>query len=875
MTPLALTAILLAPAAPPLPRVDFRAPAEAARWALRHDLTAAPTPGGLALTPAGPDPYLIGPAYDFPPGVPLVARLRLRCPEGGAAQLFASTGDITEERSVRFGVSASADVQEIPIPLPPQGPGARLRFDPPGEGVTTLESLTFDARSPIAPPAWPAPSGARVPAGVPHLRAGRAELRHGGGIGAWELLLDGVTVATGHDRPLIGYRAGAAVRWLPLAPAAVSVGRDSLAAVSRTPDPDGGTWTLTQTFAASGPEAIRVEAAVACDRPRELVFAPLLVTLPGRFGAGPGKSQGLFAGLEYLGDELSSSNADLDGPAALRRVPDPLKLTMPLMAVSAGGRWVAVTWRTDPETAAWFDAPDRVLGGGASAIGLVAPGAGPGRRIDGETLPFIPLPLAAGQVLGGQAELWAGDGDTVVPAIRRYVATRGLPTVPAIPSRRDAARLAAAGWLDTPLRTGALFRHATAMPGFAPQPAADAGWMAHWLAERVESDRLEKRLREASRAALSAVPPPQWATAGVGHVPYPVAGLLAQNPLPGTEALRARAKATLDGIPADGVVRYAAVPSKPDLGRTQPGREANGLIGASVATALRDATWSGDRALIDRAVAACRLLGRFDGGVPRGAQTWEVPLHTPDILAAAHLVSAFTRAYELTGEEWFRERAVYWAWTGVPFVYLRDPAPGPVGRYAGIAVLGATQYTAPVWMGLPVQWCALAYADALRHLEPHDPDGPWATLRVGITASALQQVYPSRAKSRGLLPDSFDPRTQTRNPADINPGTLHPLMMALYDRLPAGTALPLRASGVVACGLGSVTPDADAPRLAAVTVTPWTFDTVSLVLHGVGGPPRVTVNGAPLALTPALTAGLGRGTLVVPVRGRSAVRVEW
>ena len=52
--------------------------------------------------------------------------------------------------------------------------------------------------------------------------------------------------------------------------------------------------------------------------------------------------------------------------------------------------------------------------------------------------------------------------------------------------------------------------------------------------------------------------------------------------------------------------------------------------------------------------------------VPRGAQTWEVPLHTPDILASAHLVSAYTLGYELSGDPALLDRAKYWAWTGVP-----------------------------------------------------------------------------------------------------------------------------------------------------------------------------------------------------------------
>jgi len=142
--------------------------------------------------------------------------------------------------------------------------------------------------------------------------------------------------------------------------------------------------------------------------------------------------------------------------------------------------------------------------------------------------------------------------------------------------------------------------------------------------------------------------------------------------------------------------------------------------------------------------------------VPRGAQTWEIPLHTPDILAAAHLVRAYTLGYELSGDTRLLEQARSWAWTGVPFVYLTAPTPAPVGLYNTIAVLGATGWRAPVWIGLPVQWCGLVYADALYRFAGHDPGGPWKRLADGIVSAGVQHTWPlSDADRGGLLPDSY------------------------------------------------------------------------------------------------------------------------
>ncbi|MCL5280737.1 MAG: hypothetical protein M1376_12615, partial [Planctomycetes bacterium] len=169
--------------------------------------------------------------------------------------------------------------------------------------------------------------------------------------------------------------------------------------------------------------------------------------------------------------------------------------------------------------------------------------------------------------------------------------------------------------------------------------------------------------------------------------------------------------------------------------------------------------------------------------VPRGAQTWEVPLHTPDILASAHLVKAYTLGYILSEKQKFLEQARYWAWTGVPFVYLVNPTKGEIGPYATIAVLGATNWRAPVWFGRPVQWCGLVYCSALHLLSQYDRTGPWEAIAKGITATGLQMTWPvTDPKRQGLLPDVFDLQAQFRDGPAINPGTVEAHVPELFGR---------------------------------------------------------------------------------------------
>ena len=148
-------------------------------------------------------------------------------------------------------------------------------------------------------------------------------------------------------------------------------------------------------------------------------------------------------------------------------------------------------------------------------------------------------------------------------------------------------------------------------------------------------------------------------------------------------------------------------------------------------------------------------------GMCRGAQTLELLLHTPDILAACALVRAFTLGYQLSGDGKFLGSAELWANAGLAFVYLRDPTDGGIGPYATIAVFGATNRKAPNWMGQPVQWCGLVYADAIYRMVPfmlakQDRD-QWMKIADGITASGIQQTWPlgSDLERQGLLPDSF------------------------------------------------------------------------------------------------------------------------
>jgi len=224
--------------------------------------------------------------------------------------------------------------------------------------------------------------------------------------------------------------------------------------------------------------------------------------------------------------------------------------------------------------------------------------------------------------------------------------------------------------------------------------------------------------------------------------------------------------------------------------------------------------------------------------------------------------SSPVRRQRLTGDPELLDTARYWAWTGVPFVYLVTPTaergPAVVGSYATIPVLGATNWVAPNWFGLPVQWCGLVYADGLVQLARLDPRGPWRTLAEGIAASGILQTYPQDHPHHGLLPDSFNLSAQSRNPSDINPGTLQPVALRLLagDRL---TAIPyefhaFRSSGLWVHAPGAVEAIRDQPGSAHFTVKAWSPRPSFVVIHGLHPgpasktPPVVRLDGQPITL---------------------------
>ena len=887
-----------------LPKFDFVRQSLSKDWRAAHDIASIrQTKAGMEIAISGEDPYLYSPVVDFPAGQTLWLNLRIKSETGGTGQVFYFKNNPKEEDSVHFPCRAEI-WEDIRIPIPALGDGLLLRIDPPGTtGNCVISNLTFETRTLYKEPDWAAPDLPRptdpnfaVQSGDLKMIVSSAQLND------FEIEVKGEKMAIGYTHAPIGIQREGKLVWLDHLFEKMLFSRarrsgNSIFSDLQLAESDGAVWELSQKYAPSKiPGAIDVEIRWSVSKDREILFLPTLVVFPGVGSFGDKKDHALLAGLEYLDkNELSSSEADIRGVGSRRQTPDNLRITFPLMTVQANDRYVGIGWKQSPSLTAIFDTPDRHFHSGGSVMGLIFPGSDGVSREEGSLLPYGPVRLKAGVPLIVNATIYGGTGKSVIPSMQSYVSLNGLPELPK--TGLDLEKyysLASAGWLDSGIGKDGTYRHA--LPGsFGFGPAADVATYLDWLSQQTKKPERSQRLSDASAQALAKAPQNDLAYSGISHIRTPAAALLYGHLEENMQRAEQETQGLLKQFESDGSVLYRKNPKGEDLGRTHFAPDANGLTATVVATLLEKASFCGSESLIKEGLKLLDKLDKFENSAPRGAQTWEVPLHTPDILASAYLIKAYTLGYALSGNPRYLEMAKHWAWTGVPFVYIAPPnlekslpefsgaipplpvlKKDPVGVYATIAVFGATQWVSPNWMGLPVQWCGLVYAESLYELYENDPNPIWKQLADGITLSAIQQAYPIGKDSlrQGLLPDSFNLRQQTQNDASINPGTTQALAVRLLTGVPLSEmrVLPMSAR-IVAHYPGKIEVIQTSDSKASFKLKTWTSKPCSLLLLGFKKMPTISIDRKPVPLNAPHRFDLKSGRLILQLVGNHEIQI--
>ncbi len=563
---------------------------------------------------------------------------------------------------------------------------------------------------------------------------------------------------------------------------------------------------------------------------------------------GEAKDEALFPGLEYLlGEERSSGSAFAAPPYDMRFSPDPYKITAPLMAIRWRNYLVSMEW--DP-TQGWsgvlrapnalFASPNFLEGGANHRLALWVP-AIPRWADENTHQAREPFRLIKGDSTLLQATLIVRtDATDGIQAMEQYLQRVGMPFPPA-PQRNDfaALQLTVQGLLNSYDARQRAWRHTNTGPVYYDHEVALGLWA---LGHRLFPEDLRRRQAiEQVRAAIDARPQGQHGL----EMAFYVGGLPSA-----LEAEQKHVESLIKQQREDG--SWAWQPETPRhaiFGKA--GDSSSGWTGQFAARVGRWAQMTLQPDARESLMRSLRYLTRQRR--PEGAQTWELPLHVPDLLAAAYGVAIFLHAYALTGDTEMLRQAELWAWRGTPFIYLWHTPDKPIMRGASIPVFGVTWLSQQPWFGVAVQWNGLVYANTLYRLAPLVPERDWKRLADTITLCAVQQqewVSDRRANREGFYPDAFNiPRNGEEYTWDLNPRLIAPcIAQRLGFNIEPATRIARADGRLIACtapGLQSAALENGALRLQIV---PPANDLPALyvLIAGVRSPVSVRLNGVEL-----------------------------
>lgn len=655
-------------------------------------------------------------------------------------------------------------------------------------------------------------------------------------------------------------------------------------------DGDGALWELVAEFRLQPEETvIAASYSLRCDRPRKLLAFEGPMLYAGEGGFGKRKQEAVFPGLEWLvNDEVSSSDLDIarDHPDRVRYVPHPHKITVPAIGVHVGGLTVGLLWDVHQKwdgqhdrPAVVFASPDSFEGRNAHLMGLFLPSVPqwvPENRREASR-PYewegkAPLRLEAEILADGQAA-------DALTALDVWLARRGVPEPLPYPrgSREAEVTFSMRGYLEglwipeskqwwTTKRGHPLMSYPA-----RPQNFLYDLWMGTFLATDAQiRRRCQERLQEVEGAGIPAAE--DWGFQRSG--PW---GVLIRGFLP-------RIASLLASQGPEGEWRFDAdrkdqgVFKGMDYHLLGPDEAVEvGTCARNAYEVLRFARLTGDETALQAGEKALRFMERFS--VPRAAQVWEIPVHTPDILAAADAVDAYLEGYRATGNRHYLEQALRWARAGLPFLYAWNPPDLPFVRYASIPVFGATWFKGS-WFGRAVQWNGLRYAYAvwklaqelkalgdrpsevsrfifvptrfLPHQERRLPDlyldpRTWERIAEGITVSACYQ-QDAEGEDVALWPDSISAIDGHKVKWVFAPRQILKNLYAFLGRDEEAKTFTLRLEGVrIPISAGGIVEEAGLERRELhFTVLFPQGQPGFVLLPAAAAPEEVTANGRPL-----------------------------
>ncbi|MGL4595432.1 MAG: hypothetical protein ACRCUY_11965 [Thermoguttaceae bacterium] len=729
--------------------------AELPKWkALHQAALSANDSKFIRIESSGNDPYILLPEFDNNEAGTFRLLVQMRNTMRPDAEVFWTTEknpNFNGENSVRFGFYQDQPENYV-VDFVTDSPLKRLRFDPgTSPGIADIESIQLHrivyAEKELPQTDWYNPNWAKSVTEWVTLTAGNNTVRFDkNGVGAQIFVSEkhvGDIYPLVHVNPKLPLGGVRKIRTFSSDMDKSISGRDTLNPVRSNVKSSTDKSVVFELLTDVGIKFLLEfdinESSVSfTQKSNTPVFGPV-------FRPTGVMEQALLCGVEYLErKEHSSATADIETDEHLRFAPNKQNITIPFMAIVTNQVGFGLLWRNVQETQPIFATPDFICGDSNSHVMSLF-----GNNLSG-TLKILDSPSyekEPQQLLPlEELILWA-------------VNQVGFPELPERPRNDEQQRqLSLDGYNKSILFVPEMgWYHATMtdttnLP-FKPMFGTDF-ISAIW--------QLTGNIPET----------PKWVHGG-GHLRNPVCFFVTDRVPELVNWCRAESQHIMKQQREDGSFEYNGIFLKGHWDKT-----ASGYCGNFLYRLLYNHRILGDDDILAAAIKGLDFANKYR--TPRGAQTWELSLHTPDIMGASRLCMANVWAFEATGEQKYLDSARRWAVTGLPFVYLwsdesiKARAEGiteVVMKYATTPVFGATQFKAPNWIGLPVQWCGLDYSEALFMLAKHDQTLDWKKIAEGILVTAEQMQYPS-GPCVGLLPDSFVLNTQNRMPFDINPSVL-------------------------------------------------------------------------------------------------------
>ncbi len=473
------------------------------------------------------------------------------------------------------------------------------------------------------------------------------------------------------------------------------------------------------------------------------VRGPWLKAGEGSFGTA--KTDAIFPGVEWVeGEEWSSGQEWFKDPWALRSIPHPNKVTAPVMALSNAGIGIGLAWNPNQRATGWFNyryhcpqpvfaSPNFIDRRANHLMGLMVPAVETDNQ-ENQPLMEPPLELHLDQQVHFDAEIFLVEGNSL-DVMADWLARHGLPNAPTPrwPLEEALDRIAEA-------YTTHLWHEGE---GFGTQQRSGE---IQPTVPRFAEAYIERRSGAALAAALQEKI--DWCREGQSG---PAAPDPAQLHSRGEEILSWQAE---DGsFPFDPRGRHYR---KDDFVVATTYLEPMGLAGDTALDItilpalelLKLAEQTGEAAFLEgarKALNYCLPMQR-----PEGGDFWETPLHAPNLLAAGHAAVAYEAGFRRFADARYREKAICWLRSLLPFTHLWEPAGMPM-RYNTKPCLCSSDWYFANWVRDHVQWEVLeTFALSAQHgidWALIDPEIDWARYQHGITAAALNWMLDHRTQN--------------------------------------------------------------------------------------------------------------------------------